>query len=61
MTALQMMVLTVFCFLAMSFLVARPISLKENKNHFIVNISHCFLHPGPKDREESRTGREAED
>lgn len=43
-----------------SFLVAPLISYKENKNHFLVNISHCFLHPGPKDREESRAGREAE-
>lgn len=50
MTAPQMTALSALCFLAMVFLVVPLISCKGNKNHYLVNISHCVGHPDPRER-----------
>ena len=55
MTAPQMTALSAFCFIAMVFLEATLIFCKGNKNHYLVNISHCVGHSDPTEREwESR-------
>lgn len=52
MTAPQMTALSAFCFIAIVFSAAPLVSCKGNKNHYLVNISHCVGHPDPKEREQ---------
>lgn len=67
MTAPQMTALSAFCFIAVVLLVASLISCKGNKNHYLVNISHCVGYPNLREREQDSSdmilggGREAEE